>query len=868
MEVRVLKNVFRVVKRDLLRLLKSPAALTVVTFLLILPSLYTWFNVAGFWDPYSNTSNLKVYVVNEDDGASTDLTGSLDLGEQVVDQLETNDQLGWEFSDRATAMEAVRSGEAYAAFIIPSDFSYDITTLLTGDFTQPTLEYYVNEKANAVAPKITDTGATTLDDTINSIFVSTVSETVVEALNDGLDSASSELNSTKSSVSQDLSEAIESIATARSTMSELSSKSSEVSTKAQNAKASLQEAKSTISDISTELEETSKLLASTQTALGEFTTSLMSTLDSSSVLASSIAIKTNSAIQSTSSAVAEAQTQVDSALASAQAAADANTTTIAQLSEVVKSLSVDDATKEQLQQALFSLQTQNDALQTEISSLQSLSSSLETTQSDIAAASDTINTATQSAISSTDSYRSTLSTETFPAINNGMSQLTVAIAALSTAVSNQELLIDQSSLALDQLSSALDTTSSALSDTDSLLGDFESDLDTVRTDVLALGTSGALAQLMEDGGLDAAAIADFMESPTEIETVTLYAVNAYGSAMAPFFMNLSLWIGVFMLLVILRQEVDDEGIPGLTVGQRFISKWLFLAPLTMIQAAICCTGNLVLGVEVASLPLFYITSMFASLTYLSIQYTLSMLFQHIGKGLCVIFIFVQIPGATGLYPIEMTPDFFQAVYPLFPFTYGINALRETVAGFYGNHWLMYMGVLLAFLLVFFFLGLKLRPYFTNFNRMTAKQVKESDILNGEEVHLPARRYRMEQLFRLLADRDEYRDTITASVVKFAKWYPRLHKTFPLISFVIPVVITLVLSLNDGEKVIMLTVWLIWLVALFVFMIVVEFIRDKLEHELSLSALSDEDVRALFQSRDGISSAPAPTPLRTIGRRRK
>lgn len=85
--------------------------------------------------------------------------------------------------------------------------------------------------------------------------------------------------------------------------------------------------------------------------------------------------------------------------------------------------------------------------------------------------------------------------------------------------------------------------------------------------------------------------------------------------------------------------------------------------------------------QTVNVPLFYLTAIIASLTYLSIQFTLSVTLQHIGKGICVILVFVQIPGSTGLYPVEMTPHFFQSIYPFFPFTFGINALRETIAGF-------------------------------------------------------------------------------------------------------------------------------------------------------------------------------------------
>ena len=169
-------NVLRVFARDAVRIARVPAAWLVALFLIVLPSLYTWFNVVGFWDPYGNTSNLRICVANEDEGADDEMLGRLDLGEQIVEQLKGDDQLGWDFTDRDEAMAAVESGSAYAAFIIPSDFSADVATLLSGDPTPPALEYYVNEKLGPVSPKITDTGANTLDTAINDEFVSQASK--------------------------------------------------------------------------------------------------------------------------------------------------------------------------------------------------------------------------------------------------------------------------------------------------------------------------------------------------------------------------------------------------------------------------------------------------------------------------------------------------------------------------------------------------------------------------------------------------------------------------------------------------------------------------------------------------------------------
>src|SRR5699024_4632721 len=135
-----------------------------------------------------NAAQCDVAGVKPDEGASTDLTGEVNVGEQVVDQLKTNDQLGWQFMDHDEAMEAVRSGSSYAAIVMPPDFSRDLLTITTGDFVQPKLEYYTNEKANAIAPKITDVGASTLDTQINSNFIGTVAKTLAqEAEQAGID---------------------------------------------------------------------------------------------------------------------------------------------------------------------------------------------------------------------------------------------------------------------------------------------------------------------------------------------------------------------------------------------------------------------------------------------------------------------------------------------------------------------------------------------------------------------------------------------------------------------------------------------------------------------------------------------------------
>ena len=140
-----MRNVLQILRRDLKRLVTVPAAWVIMIGIIIIPPLYAWFNIYGFWNPYGNTQGIKVAVANVDKGTDNALLGKMNLGDQIEDTLKDNDQLGWEFMGKAEAMEAIQSGDCYAAIIIPSSFSEDLANVVTDSKNRPTLEYYVNE---------------------------------------------------------------------------------------------------------------------------------------------------------------------------------------------------------------------------------------------------------------------------------------------------------------------------------------------------------------------------------------------------------------------------------------------------------------------------------------------------------------------------------------------------------------------------------------------------------------------------------------------------------------------------------------------------------------------------------------------------
>ncbi|MCT6900286.1 MAG: YhgE/Pip family protein, partial [Bifidobacterium sp.] len=172
-----MKTVLAIFRRDLWRILRNPVALVVTIGVAVLPSLYAWFNIMALWDPYSNVKNLPVAVVSMDRGAQSAETGRINAGRSVIQELRANKSLGWKFmDDDQRAIDEVHSGQCYAAIIIPERFSADLVGIVEGTGNRPALNYYVNEKKNAIAPKVTDTGASTIDQEINTVFVSAVSD--------------------------------------------------------------------------------------------------------------------------------------------------------------------------------------------------------------------------------------------------------------------------------------------------------------------------------------------------------------------------------------------------------------------------------------------------------------------------------------------------------------------------------------------------------------------------------------------------------------------------------------------------------------------------------------------------------------------
>ena len=805
------------------------------------PALYAWFNIVGFWDPYSQTSHIRVAVANEDEGATKDQIGTVNVGAMLETQLKGNDQLGWHFVSADEARAEVERGDSYAAFVIPASFSRDLTGIVDGTYVKPNIQYYVNEKNNAVAPKITGAGATALDRQINSAFVSTVAKVLSEKASEAGVSIANDADQKRSDASASVSEASAKLGSASQTLDGMGDKIDAAKASVASARTTLSDLDAAVSELSTSLDQADQLVIDSRTSLATFSSQMGGALDGLSSNAASALAGVSANAGTLDGAVQGASGRVGGLLTEGTSINESVGGVLAELNALgIGNLPAAGT-------ALTDLTNQNAALSTALSNLTTLNSDLSDTSTSISDALTSASDASAAVSASVTNARSGVSAQ-LPAISSALDDFSSASSSMRGSLDTLRSQRDQVSGLLDQLDSLLDGAKTATRTSSTNVAAIKTDLDSVATDISSLSSSNTLRDLADSLGVNAESIASFMASPTQIETKAVYPVAAYGSAMAPLFTNLALWIGAFSLVLLLKLDVDEEGIGPTSSAAKYMGRWMLLAFFGVIQALVVSIGDLVIGVQTVSRLGFVGTSIAISLVFMSIVYMLSTCFQHIGKGLCVIIMVVQIPGSAGLYPVEMLPSFFRFLHPLFPFTYGINALREVVGGFYGHTFLSCLAVLGLDALVAFVIGLALRPYLVNLNAMITRDLASSGLFMAEATRVPSNRYRLSQIVAALADHDGFQRSVSGRAVRFERRYPSIRRVAIVVGIVVPVALAVVSVTNVAEVPIVLGAWIVWVLLVIMFLIGLQYVREALERQQLLGAMEEGDVRSLLTRR--------------------
>lgn len=846
--------IFAIFARDVKRVLRNPVALVIALGMIVMPSAYAWYVVVANWDPYSNTTGMLVAVANEDAGADSPETGHLDVGAQVVAQLHDNHEMGWEFTDAEAAINGVYEGRYWAALVIPKDFSADFASVFTGDFTQPTIDYYVNEKPSSIAPKVTDAAANAVEAAVNENFVKTVSEKVVETTQKVGAEAEEKADAAEGSLTAGVRSAKETVSETRATLEGLVDTVSDTRTSVARADGTLAGLQDDVPHLLEAIGQSKELLAKARSTVNEYGTALSKNATDGALQLSSAAAQAQRALGTVSGDVAAAKAATNTALATAEGLLTDNKVLINDLTAQAGAADADPA----IAPANERLTTTTDALRTASDDLASTADSLE-------AEASALDTAAQSASETIRTTAATFQDSVLPDITSSLDSLVEACGTLEGALRGLPPSLAEARAILEQLGDTLTSSETSLSTTSDSLSTMETNLEQSLTDLTALQNSATVKDLATYLKADPEKIGAFMAAPVALDTQLVYPVKNYGSGVTPFFTNLALWVAGFILMAMVKLRVDPEGLPKFTAVQAYFGRWLFYMMCGLAMGLVCCVGDLALGIQCESPAAFIGAGLLTVFVDVNLMFALAYSFRHIGKAIAVILLIVQIPGSSGMFPIEMMPDFFQVIHPMLPFTYSIDAMREAIGGFYGMDYLHDMLLLgLLFVPLGFAIGLGIGRCDFNLNLMFDEKLGATDLLLAEPVTASAKaagqtpaRYRTRTLVRALLNIDAFRQALIARAERFHRAYPVLRRigwvaliAQPLVTFAIMVLV----HADVDTRVMMLMAMVVGIIVVDTYLIVISYLDTNLAHQLALANLSTEELQKRASGQIGGDSA--------------
>lgn len=726
-----MRNIWAIFKGDVNRIRKNVIAMIVIIGVTIVPCLYAWFNIAASWNPYENTGGLKVAVATVDEGYEGDLISvNLNLGDQVISALHENTQLDWIFTSKKKAIQGVKSGKYYAAIVIPKNFSKNMMSVFTENVEKPQIKYYSNAKENAIAPKVTDKGATALQTQVNEVFIQTISSVALTAL-------------------QTVSNTVDKTGTETIT--------SNLITNLDRIASDLSASSSTLQILSSMVESAQTLLDTTSTYLGQSKkqskkslSSIKKTKKSLSGVKKTISGATNGinkALSAGSSFYEEASDIIDSAFKSQADDADAVADTMETLSEKIESIA-DSCSS--LESNITAIGTDHPELSSytgevvaklneSVATQKELSESLLSNADDLRNASEDVQSAKEDIDSLIKDSKSSLSEVQSSYEDNLKDSLDKLSSSLSSTGTDVNGVLKKLDTGTDKIAATASTASGDLSDIKTaldtscrLLNRSAKQIKKVTkklTKIQQTGDFSDIKSLLTDNTED---ISTFLSAPVSLNTTKLYPIENYGSSMAPFYSTLSIWVGGIVLVAMLKVSVSGASIEGLKKVknyQMYLGRYIIFLIVGLLQSTLICLGDLFyLGIQCKHPVLFMLAGWFSSIVYVNIIYTLTVSFGDIGKAASVVLLVIQVAGSGGTFPIEVAPAFFKAVYPLLPFVHSMRAIRETIGGMYGMTYWTSLGKLGIFLVLSLILGLVLRKPIIKLNDAFMEKLEDTHLI--------------------------------------------------------------------------------------------------------------------------------------------
>lgn len=721
-----MRDALSVVKNDFSKVRRSVMATCLLLFLIIIPLLFTWFNVLAAWDPFGNTKDLKIAVASEDDGYTSDFFPiEVNAGDQVLSQLRANEQMDWVITNPSDAIEGTKSGEYYASIILPSTFSDDMLTFYA-DGSQPAqIALHTNEKKNALAPTIANKGAEGISANISETFTRTIGDVslgLVTSLSDFLDQG-------------DTQDAL-----------------SRIEARAENLQSQLRNGARTARTMGDLTESAIPLLESAQRIIDTPRPSLSDTTRDgiTDISASSDAL--DGALSATRESYAIVGDRIDALYETANISRETRSETLNTLADNVQlNINAYEGLKDTVNTRIRPLAPAEAATLT--GQLDEAIAAQESVRDRLRAASDS-DSPERPDFSSLDRASSAIEDVRNSGIRDQVSQLAQTLRGIGDTIELPEGDIQLNTDSLAGASAALDDVGATLDQNADRLDDL---LDRINT----ASRTGDLSEIAAIVGDDPEAFAQALAAPVEVERQAIYPVASFGVGMAPLYTTLALWVGALLAAVALRtdvaakltkhrpnrfdEEVDLENeteddtaeIPSEAPEEpeeigpfaKYFGRYGTFALVGLAQSTLLTLGLIFfVKLEPAHPFLLVLAGWVSSCIFMLLVYALTVALSNAGKALAVFLLVIQISSAGGSYPLQLLPHWFQSVSPWLPATYSIRAFRSALAGSYGADYWIALAALLLFIIPALILGVVLRKPLANYTSGLNKALAKTKMM--------------------------------------------------------------------------------------------------------------------------------------------
>ncbi|WP_252225177.1 YhgE/Pip domain-containing protein [Clostridium sp. ZBS2] len=671
-----MKNIFSIYKRDIRNIITNSSALIVIMALCLLPSLYAWFNIAASWDPYSQeaTSKIKIGVVNKDKGAYI-LENYIILGDEVINGLKENNLLGWQFVSEEEADEAIKKGKYYATITIPEDFSKDMTSIITSDIKKGTIIYTVNEKINAVAPKLTDKGASGVQENVTKSVIETVSNSLLTASRD---------------VGIELEDQIPKISNVYNMLEEIRGRFGEINEATDLAYDGVVKIKELVKEIQEGIpliyetlnntkslsSEVESFISVSKSGLSDMSPTIKEDIRLVSEISKDISSYTNSIIDAINSGTEKAPEMINNLINKVKSLEKVNDSVL----RFLKVLNNISSTKP-LNGIVNKLETLQENIYKIQNSLQSIRDSLDAGNTVDLSLLNNIKTLADNIASTSEDIYLKFDTEILPQINNIFDSAFKVAENTLTMIEEAEKRLPNVEGILNTAYKGADKGIEGITFVKEKLPEAERIINEITDKMKNVTDEQSLKELIDLLKEDVQERTDFLTTPVNLETRELYPMGNYGSAMTPFYSVLSLWVGLLLLLSILTVNTHGE----YKFWEIYFGKLMLFMTVALIQSLIVVMGDLYLLKIYCLNPMLLVLGMlFTSAVFVSILYSAVSVFGNVGKVIGIVLLVLQIGGSGGTFPIELTPKFFQMIHPYLPFTYAISFAREAIGGVVGE----------------------------------------------------------------------------------------------------------------------------------------------------------------------------------------